>query len=904
MGVTKHKHQMIDADAHFTVDATTRNISNDNLEKNVIMQGDHNSERFTFAIPRYIEGHDMMLCNHVHVAYIDTQTSGRGKQYSTGVYLVNDLELHPEKKDYLQCSWLISSNATRFEGALNFMLILSCMEGDMVTYRWKTNVFEGIHVAASLDSELVFEDEYVDIIEQWKNSVMEHFTELVNIGMDSKAANVKAELHETLTAELTEHLQTHIDEFNDTLDTGINDINQAIETFDEILKTEITSMDSDIAILEARMDTFTALEEGSTTGDAELADIRAGANGKVYKNAGDAVRKQLSTKSNRYETIHKKTGKNLFDKDSVTLGAYLNGTETPVPNDSSFYSDYIPVLGDTAYSVNITEGGGRYICFYDADYSIIEGGFSIESISGVNTFNTPVDARFMRLSSYASIIEKLQIEKGDVVTDYEAYYEYEPIRKLEIALNESNKKHLMKNPSKNMFDKDAIISGYYLMGGGEFASNSSSFVSDFMPVTGGKTYAISNNSGGGRYICFYDDKDNPSLVTGITMVSLYDAKTSSFTVPEYANYMRISHFLNAVDELQIEEGSEITDYEPYFEYRPLHTFKVDVDNRLTNLEAAVFNTCVDYESVERDIQDNVIVELSNFPMRIKNGMSMSFYGNFNEFTSMLIGKGHDTYRGRWFKIDNKNVTYYQYENMASVAKTVAHGLTISRYIDVHIVNDGEQFILSINTSSGTFTSNFDSAYDSNGAAFVMSETDMTGCSFSATSKMFDKDVWMFGDSYFGISNSRVIGQLRKLGYFDNVLIDGLAGIGSSASYTELLKCLRFATPKTLIWCIGMNDGTESYTSYLNLLVELCEKKGINLILTKIPTVPERDKAGINKAVIDTGLRYIDFYKAVGANESGKWYTGYLDTDGVHPTELGAQALAMRMLIDAPEITRH
>lgn len=47
------------------------------------------------------------------------------------------------------------------------------------------------------------------------------------------------------------------------------------------------------AAAEARMDTFVKLAEGSTTGDAELKDIRIGLDGTIYQTAGTAVREQV-----------------------------------------------------------------------------------------------------------------------------------------------------------------------------------------------------------------------------------------------------------------------------------------------------------------------------------------------------------------------------------------------------------------------------------------------------------------------------------------------------------------------------------------------------------------------------------------------------------------------------------
>lgn len=59
-----HKHPVYDTDAHFKINHITRSITTQDDLK-TIMQGDHNSERFSFEIPNVIDGHDMKLCNKV-----------------------------------------------------------------------------------------------------------------------------------------------------------------------------------------------------------------------------------------------------------------------------------------------------------------------------------------------------------------------------------------------------------------------------------------------------------------------------------------------------------------------------------------------------------------------------------------------------------------------------------------------------------------------------------------------------------------------------------------------------------------------------------------------------------------------------------------------------------------------
>lgn len=63
---------------------------------------------------------------------------------------------------------------------------------------------------------------------------------------------------------------------------------------DEKVDEEATLRATKDAELEARINAFVSLEEGSTTGDAELQDARIGYDGTVYGSAGSAIRDQIS----------------------------------------------------------------------------------------------------------------------------------------------------------------------------------------------------------------------------------------------------------------------------------------------------------------------------------------------------------------------------------------------------------------------------------------------------------------------------------------------------------------------------------------------------------------------------------------------------------------------------------
>ena len=179
------------------------------------------------------------------------------------------------------------------------------------------------------------------------------------------------------------------------------DLVDNVEDIQQEVRDDLSAQNTAIATLEGRMDAFTQLAEGSTTGDAELMDLRVGVDGKIYPTAGDAVRDQLSQIALRKKSIQ------LLDYKSFVEGYTLQNIDavsTPddlTANAALFVTNTIefinPLTSPTNFAIRI-DGVSRILSYTLSGGSYVRSG----SYSSSNIITGP-DYKYITIQASALV---------------------------------------------------------------------------------------------------------------------------------------------------------------------------------------------------------------------------------------------------------------------------------------------------------------------------------------------------------------------------------------------------------------------------------------------------------------------------------------------------------------------
>lgn len=195
--------------------------------------------------------------------------------------------------------------------------------------------------------------------------------------------NDTMEYAETLHVDVTNlrnaynELQSYVNNYFSNLDVQ-EEINNKLDNMAsngelyEIIRSYtdpiVNEQNDKISVLKARMDTFTSLPEGSTSGDAELLDIRVGYNGVTYPSAGDSVRGQVGELKSDITQI---SGKLEIGNNKIALTDSIDARITFLSVNSEYANDIVAFCGDNMLDISTLKKG----YYLDTNGDELESGY-------------------------------------------------------------------------------------------------------------------------------------------------------------------------------------------------------------------------------------------------------------------------------------------------------------------------------------------------------------------------------------------------------------------------------------------------------------------------------------------------------------------------------------------------
>lgn len=359
------------------------------------------------------------------------------------------------------------------------------------------------------------------------------------------------------------------------------------------------------------MNNLSTLQEGSTTGDAELIDIRTGYDSHVYGSAGVAIREQVQdlhdNDANIIDNINDiRKFLNVYDFQKADGFMDSNGNFI---NTSAYKSLYVELAinpGDVIKYKGVSRSQAYGILYYDTNNTIIDrvqnNEFTTWYPKYYNTYIVPENVVKMKVASFAQNPTEPVLK---LIINDNFYIDSSKIKKyLSVDNPNMNTYH---SKGKNLYIKDKYIKGHYAIANGSELTfdNTSDYMSyPLLNVDNFKNgIAISTKTEGItaiRLVYGLNELFEP-LPTSIFVTNAVNSFV--YTKDEYPNvkYIAFSYYASRANEIQIEDSDEVTEYEdPEIESEAINTLAESISmyndiNILSNFFDTNNNNKINYE---------------------------------------------------------------------------------------------------------------------------------------------------------------------------------------------------------------------------------------------------------------------------------------------------------------------
>ena len=314
-------------------------------------------------------------------------------------------------------------------------------------------------------------------------------------------------------------------------EAAVNGVSTQLTTRMSAIETEQTAQD-------ARMDTFVALQQGSTTGDAELTDIRVGANGTTYNSAGSAVRGQISELKS-----------DLSDLQDIPVGNLIDGGFVATNGDIGInqyysYTDFIKIYPAKKIKLNMCfeSNNSIGIAFYTkpTDYNDFVSFVKNDGeIGNAQVVNVPSGAKYVRITHKNSVAQEQYLKLVDL---------FEIAENADEALNIAKSLRSVDSIYRKVYEDIDLIKSLvngYVKDDGTFSTNDSWRRTDYIDVSNlSKVYF--KGIVYWQYYAFY--REDKTFLGGKDQYGAWDYSDGicSIDVPTGAKYLIVS-FSSAAD---------------------------------------------------------------------------------------------------------------------------------------------------------------------------------------------------------------------------------------------------------------------------------------------------------------------------------------------------------------------